>query len=201
LFILTGAGFSGFWYHLGLLQGSPNLHQQDFYCYSSGCLSLVLAFLNSTVDNTYDTSYSIQQAWLQGNITRYDMVDWFLQDVVFPVYEMNFLPRIHVLVTTASQGVHIETASSLEELKDLLIKTTWIPYVTGEGVMSGEEDYYLDGGFSRVLHPTCETNLRVPVTWKTTIHTLDPGFDRETALDFWRMGRLQSVQNPVFSTV
>jgi len=35
----TGAGFSGFWFHLGRLQSIPNLRDHDFYCYSSGCLS------------------------------------------------------------------------------------------------------------------------------------------------------------------
>ena len=44
----TGAGFPGFWYHLGFLQdnlrldgGNQDYHEdddQEFYCYSSGCL-------------------------------------------------------------------------------------------------------------------------------------------------------------------
>ena len=38
-FTVTGAGFPGFWFHLGLLQDNPSLRECDFYCYSSGCLS------------------------------------------------------------------------------------------------------------------------------------------------------------------
>lgn len=37
---VPGSGFSGFWFHLGVLQKlSHKLHDYDFYCYSSGCLS------------------------------------------------------------------------------------------------------------------------------------------------------------------
>ena len=35
----VGAGFPGFWFHLGLLQSLPTLKEHDFYCFSSGCLS------------------------------------------------------------------------------------------------------------------------------------------------------------------
>lgn len=40
LFIsFLGSGFSGVWFHLGFLQALPSIHNHDFYCYSSGCLS------------------------------------------------------------------------------------------------------------------------------------------------------------------
>ena len=187
----TGSGFSGFWYHLGLLQSSPDLHNRDYYCYSSGCLSLVLAFWNTTLDDTFDACFQLQQAWLDGNITRYDLVNGFLDHFMSAstLDHMNILSRLHILVTTASTGVHIETATSLAELRDLLIKTTWIPYVTGEGILQQTQDYYLDGGFSRSLHPVCEQTLTVPLTWKTGLYTLDPSFEKSTAVEFWSMGQ------------
>lgn len=192
LFSMKGSGFSGFWYHLGLLdQMSDDLHQYEFYCYSSGCLSLVLAFMNVTVERAFDTSYSIQQAWLQGNISRYQMVEWFLDDLLEGHHEPTFLPRIAVLLTSAKKGVEIQSATNLSELRTLLKKTTWIPFVTGQGVMMHEDDFYIDGGFSRVLHPECERTLPVPFTWKTLIYTLDPSFNRETALNFWSMGNMR----------
>jgi hypothetical protein len=36
---VPGSGFSGVWFHLGFLQALPSVHNHDFYCYSSGCLS------------------------------------------------------------------------------------------------------------------------------------------------------------------
>ena len=200
-----GGGFAGFWYHLGVFQGlTEELQKFEYYCYSSGCLSLVLAFMNANFETTFGTCRDIQQSWRVGNISRYDMVDWFVDELVTTsptaAKELDFLNKINVLVTTAKDGVQMRKAQDLQELKDLLIKTTWIPYVTGKGILKQtvnattmfgahhQEESFVDGGFSRNLHPACEKNINVPVTWKTTIHSLDPSFDRETALHFWRMG-------------
>jgi hypothetical protein len=69
------------------------------------------------------------------------------------------------------------------------LKTTWIPFVTGRGVLADDGGHYLDGGFSRVLHPKCDHEVYVPVTWNTFIHTLNPGFDRKLVNEFWEMGQ------------
>lgn len=34
-----GGGFSGFWFHLGLLQSIDKVEDYDYYCFSSGCFS------------------------------------------------------------------------------------------------------------------------------------------------------------------
>jgi hypothetical protein len=190
---LAGAGFSGFWYHLGLFQSVPNLKDYDYYCYSSGCLSLLLAFLNTTVDSAYETCSSIQTSSLAGNLSQYELVDYFLDEFAPESVESavleDFLPRLNVLVTTANAGVEIQTPTNRRELVDLLVKTTWIPFVTGRGVMVDDDGHYLDGGFSRVLHPKCDHEVYVPVTWNTFIHTLNPGFDRRLVNEFWEMGQ------------
>jgi hypothetical protein len=191
--VLLGAGFSGFWFHLGLFQSVPNLKDYDYYCYSSGCLSLLLAFLNTTVDSAYETCSSIQTSSLAGNLSQYEMVDYFLDEFAPESVESavleDFLPRLNVLVTTANAGVDIQTPTNRRELIDLLVKTTWIPFVTGRGVLTDDDGHYLDGGFSRVLHPKCDHEVYVPVTWNTFIHTLNPGFDRKLVNEFWEMGQ------------
>lgn len=194
---LKGAGFSGFWYHMGLWASSRALMDDyDYYCYSSGCLSLLLAFMNTTVDTAYSTSLSIQEAWMDGNMTRYDMVDSFLEDLVAEDAAdriEHFLPRLTILLTTAGNGVEMRKASDRQELVDLLIKTTWIPLFTGNGILQKDGEAYLDGGFSRVLHPPCEFTARVPVTFNTFIHSLNPGLRRETVFELYEMGRATSL--------
>ena len=189
----TGSGFSGFWYHLGLFQGLD--HQQtnfDYYCYSSGCLSLVLAFLNTTMDETADACYDIQDRWIDGTLSRYSLVMHFVERLVTPSDVDRITPildRLNILVTSTSQGVEILKPSNRAELIDLLIKTTWIPTVTGRGMLRQGGDRYLDGGFSRVLHPPCNHTISVPTTWTTFVHSLNPGLGRETVQQLWELGK------------
>jgi hypothetical protein len=131
---------------------------------------------------------------MAGNMSQYEMVDYFLEEfapesVESVVLLEDFLPRLNVLVTTPNNGVEIRTPTNRTELVDLLIKTTWIPFVTGRGILADDDGHYLDGGFSRVLHPKCDHEVHVPITWNMFIHTLNPGFDRDLVYEFWEMGR------------
>ena len=46
---IPGAGFSGFFYTLGrlntLLHGAIDQHEDEYYCFSAGCLALVASFM------------------------------------------------------------------------------------------------------------------------------------------------------------
>jgi hypothetical protein len=102
----------------------------------------------------------------------------------------SFLPRIKVLVTTMSDGFRVEEPQDIHHLKELIIRTTWVPYLTGWGFLSDAQsnDIYLDGGFSRMLHPPCETSLHLPLIWETLIHTFSPGLTSNQVLDLWMAG-------------
>lgn len=244
--MLEGSGFSGFWYHLGLfhsmfdgdlsISGSVVHPETNYYCYSSGCLSLLISSLalstsNATksisiVDTAYDAAMQSQKSWLSGQASQYDIVTIFLQRVILdPIKSgiidetefLKFLPRLHIIVTTGIDGAQIRRATTVTELIYLLRKTTWIPFITGQGFgrdninakdqsncedcdfLSSKErnllstsqrysDWFLDGGFSRVLHPTCQHTISVPTTWKTTINGFNRGMSYETVMELWRMG-------------
>jgi hypothetical protein len=216
LLLFAGSGFAGFWYHLGTLhQMHDDLHDYDYYCYSSGCLSVVLSFMNTTVDSAAQTALHLQDSWRSGRLSSYDLVHHFLQALVPEEHDYSmrhFLPRIKVLVTTANDGVQVREAANRQELVDLLIKTTWIPFVTGQGVVRYSDDdsidntnnsnstgrnrgvgdsrgdVYLDGGFSRRLHPPCRYSIHVPTKWSTIVHTLNPGLSDVRLKQFWDMG-------------
>jgi len=218
-----------------------------YYCYSSGCLSLIVAHLNTSVDDTYSACQSLQNRWLNGSLSRYDLVSQFLEELLpldvdgttdsphmlaangtttmTTTRRMvhtgtaadasgsssgwhRFLSRLHVLVTTTSgQGVEAVTARNREHLVDLLLQTTWIPLVTGRGLAEGQslspednpegghppslrQPRFLDGGFSRALHPECQYTVRVPNTWESVLYTLHPGMDQLQAYRLWEHGNM-----------
>jgi hypothetical protein len=203
----AGAGFSGFWYHLGLFSGA-DLRERDFYCYSSGCLGLVLAAARVDVEDVVAVASSVQSAWRNGQLSRYDIVDVFLRELLstekcaFKARNISciiqslhsFLPRLHILVTTLDKNggmePHVRTATTHTELIRLLKQTTHIPWVTGPAVAGA-----LDGGFSRAWHPACETVVTVPPTWPVMLHSLNPGLDRDVAATLYKMGVNDSVMN------
>lgn len=204
----TGAGFTGFWYHLGLFERlDHDRGGYDYYCYSSGCLSLVLSFLNTTVDEAYGACHALQTDWRRGNRSRFDLVPALLDRLLAaPRAEVLLrprLPRLHVLLTSARRGLAVRRPTDAAELRELLLRTTWIPAVTGRGVRRGvggdgawgeddDGDAYLDGGFSRVLHPPCRHTVRVPADWTSFLHGLNPGLGRDAVYELWEMGRRAS---------
>ena len=152
--------------------------------------------MNTSVDTAFDTCQDIQTLWKKGHISSFEMVNLFLDRLVPEETEQlqHFLPRINVLVTTASKGAEVHQPSSREDLVDLMVKTTWIPFVTGQGILKDDNDErFLDGGFSRRLHPKCQHSAFVPITWRTFIHTLNPGFGKRTAYKLFDMGQSHSL--------
>ena len=183
-----------------------------------------------SVDDVYEKAYGIQQSWLAGNMTRFEIVEEFLQNLfeesdkednqiheiinangtTFDDYEQQqqncsinhsgrieqLLPKLKILVTSRGNGVEVIQPRTRSELVAALKQTTWIPFVTGEGVMRPDseketamEEFYLDGGFSRVLHPECAYDLRVPNTWVNMMYTLHPGMSQGQVNELWEAGR------------
>eukprot|EP00536_Pseudo-nitzschia_multiseries_P016504 jgi/Psemu1/292569/fgenesh1_pg.1135_\ len=195
---VPGGGFSGFWFHLGYLHALAgddrrDLHDYDYYCYSAGCLSVLSVFLNRSLEEVYDAALASQNAWNNGTQNRFEIVDYFFEQLVPPEDDLDalfFLPRIKILVTTASEGYRVLESRNRNELKENIRKTTWVPYLTGWGWFSRNNDneVYLDGGFSRVLHPRCEVEWNLPLIWETLIHTFSPGLSLEQVQTLWKTG-------------
>lgn len=166
---------------------------------SSNCIftGILSVFLNRSLDQVSEAAFAAQVAWTSGNRSRFELVDYFFDAVVPPENEHAFytkleksLPRMKVLVSTSSEGFKIIEPTNRQELKDRIIKTTWLPYLTGWGIHRDDQDgtFYVDGGFSRILHPTCETSLSLPMIWDTWVHTFNPGLDRKQVYGLWKAG-------------
>lgn len=178
---------------------------------SSFLLPAILSvFMNRSLDEVSEAAFAAQRSWTSGHQSRFELVESFFDDLVPPHLDLNgtavvnledatassFLPRIKVLVTTFSDGFRVEEAQTREELRDLIVKTTWVPYLTGWGFSADEREVFLDGGFSRLLHPTCETELHLPLIWETLIHTFSPGLTRNQVNSLWNAGHTYNYKLP-----
>ena len=86
-----------------------------------------MAMMNTTLETATDRTLAIQALWKEGHISRYELVDRFIDDLFLSAEDATaFAKRVHILVTTATHGVTIKNASNATELKELLIKTTWM---------------------------------------------------------------------------
>lgn len=183
-------------------------------------LGILPVFLNHSLEHVYDAALASQNAWKRGHRSRFEIVDYFLEELLPPVPErdcaenktrthwaqneqsscaddLDFLPRIKILVTTPwdDDGYAVLEPKSRSELIEYIKKTTWVPYLTGEGIRMTEHDesnqqrVYLDGGFSRTLHPKCDAEWHLPIMWETLVHTFSPGLTRDQVQSLWEGGK------------
>ena len=85
--------------------------------------------MNTPVDQVIDSGVALQDAMKSGSLNRFELVDKFFDDIVpknSTVSLEDFLPRLKILVTTLGDGVRISQATNRDELKDLIVKTTWV---------------------------------------------------------------------------
>lgn len=180
---------SGFFYTLGRLQAfhddnysitSP-LHYYDYHCFSAGCLALVTSLSKIPIDTVVELAHQSRDRWISGEISRYDVVEYFVDKLISNVegeYDTNLsevveknasigarsiecgkcqtnttqeidnstiqcllfnsrmynlqhtLPRIHVITSAWDKkyglSEHTRTPSSIQQLRRMLIQTTWM---------------------------------------------------------------------------
>lgn len=159
--------------------------------------------MNKSLEEVSQAAFAAQNAWTSGNRSRFELVDHFFDSLVpkeGDVFEhselMRTIPRIKVLVTTLSGKFEVVEASNREELKESIIHTTWVPYLTGWGIPASVDGdsggvrgvAYVDGGFSKFWHPQCETRLDLPLIWDTLVHTFNPALDQRQVQSLWLAG-------------
>lgn len=163
---IPGAGFSGFWYSIGRLHALKEKQQQQhpedlhYDCFSAGCLGAVVTVLNQTVDDVLDIAIESQQLWQNGKISRFEIVEFFVNGILTTYkeavigghksnldhIEVNDLPWVQELsnIWIATTGrwanddknqidaftmktyYYSRQATNFQQLKELLIQTTWM---------------------------------------------------------------------------
>jgi len=200
---IPGAGFSGFFYTLGRLQVLADMNSSlsyDYYCFSAGCLALMTHMLEVPKHSVIEMAYSSRNRYISGEISRYDVVENFVNGLLdkdaamqtntsIPYNErirrlQDVLPRINVITSTWDKYSFIisqrqEKPTSVNHLKRMLLETTYIPLITGDSLGILDEDqnfrYHNDGAFAGLLQ-----SLLV------TTELFDPSKYRHSLLLPWR---------------
>lgn len=88
----------------------------------------------------------------------------------------------------------VHSPTTYSSLINFLQQTTHIPWLTGPITTDGDDEVIIDGGFSRISHPVCSTQISVPATWSTMIHSLNPGLDPKVAKELFYQGMTDALQ-------
>jgi len=133
-----------------------------------------------------ESALRIQSSWRNGDLSRYSVATEFVDELldingtevlgIGSGEEETWLEHVNVLTTTWYGGVKISKAKDRRELRELLLKTSFIPFATGWG---GNRDGELDGGFSLLFHPRCKHGIYLPPTFDMIVNILNVnmGFD------------------------
>lgn len=160
---------------------------EQFYCFSAGCLALTSSLLNKTLEEVSNSARDCQQRWLQGNLDTFSVsakfVDLLLYEGVGGFVDddrkEDWLQQINVMTTLWWGFPKITRPSSRKELRELLIKSSHIPFATGWGLHRGGE---LDGGLSWLLHPSCDRTVLPPATWDVLSNVLNVNMGEDLLL-------------------
>jgi len=209
---VPGAGFSGYWFTLGRLKSIPDPASKSYYCYSAGCLGVVATLADKSMQEMSDLAFGVQRKWKEGTLDRYDVVSHFVDGLLFdsgideqesnamknataPIMsDANLLSKINV-ITTAKEimGVRsvIRTPQSIDELRDMLLHTTWIPWATGDGLWAEDDwtgHHHMDGAFSATTHPRCTHHLGLPFMLDLFLNILNVNLGRDKVEKYWNAG-------------
>mmetsp|Transcript_21839 Transcript_21839/g.41098 ORF Transcript_21839/g.41098 Transcript_21839/m.41098 type:complete len:259 (+) Transcript_21839:56-832(+) len=215
---VPGAGFSGFWYSFGRIKSLENAKDQNYYCFSAGCLAISAHYLDKDFESVADTALKIQNSWRVGDLSRYSVATEFVDTLLSSTttddgsissssssssdslsrngssdlaigsdseVEEEWLSHVNVLTTTWYGGVKISVASNRRELREMLLKTSFIPFATGWG---GNRDGELDGGFSLLFHPRCRKGIFLPPTLEMLMNILNVNMGFETVEKLYAEG-------------
>ena len=206
---VPGAGFSGYWFTLGRLKSIPDPASKSYYCYSAGCLGVVATLADKSMQEMSDLAFGVQRKWKEGALDRYDVVSHFVDGLLFdsgiknataPIMsDANLLSKINVITSSkAIMGVRsvIRTPQSIDELRDMLLHTTWIPWATGDGlwvedVLTG--NHHMDGAFSATTHPRCSHHLGLPFMLDLFLNILNVNLGRDKVEKYWNAGVLLGI--------
>jgi|NOAtaT_6_FD_contig_81_74274_length_1114_multi_3_in_0_out_0_1 hypothetical protein len=196
---VPGAGFSGFFFMLGRLQSLPSSSQKNYYCFSAGCLGVVATLIsNYTAEEVTDLAFQIQKQWSNGELSRYDLTEAFVNKLLPPHYDESFsstdlLSKVNIITTVSSSASilsqHVRTAKTVSQLREMLVQTTWIPFLTGWGL---SKNGHYDGAFAQYLggyQSPYDVSLDLPLMWADLmLNQMNPKLSINQTLKYYSAG-------------
>ncbi len=148
-------GISGFWYTLSKLQ---NFKNEEYFCASSGCLSVVAKDLN--INDVYNIAKKTKDKYNSFTDIKNDFIDKLIVNV-------HKLPNV-TIVTMNNLGYCIERKpKNKKELKTLLIKTTDVPILTKNTFRE------IDGILCYYYLNRCKYTISLPLNYKFLTNLLN----------------------------
>jgi hypothetical protein len=193
---VPGGGFSGFWFTLGRLRSIPDPETKNFYCYSAGCLGVVATLSNYTMEEMYYIASNIQSRWKRGDVDHFDVVETFLDDLLFGdrsnsslFGDEDLLSRLNIITTVKGNwfGLNavVRKPESLENLHEMLLQTTWIPYATGRDLWLKD---HMDGAFTVAQHPKCEHDVGLAPDFDLIANVVNVNLGHDKVEKFYNAG-------------
>jgi hypothetical protein len=162
------------------------------------------------MEEMWNIAYNIQNQWKFGQISRYDVVPAFVDELLYgpgrhrtnsnsSLYEevqshdlrlqQVDLSSLHI-ITTMRDGwwgmkTSIRTPDSVVELRAMLIQTTWIPFAIGGNLWY---EGHMDGAFTTLYHPSCEHTVGLELDWDLYANVLNVNLGRDRVENFWNKG-------------
>ena len=201
---VPGGGFSGFWYTLGRLNSIEDPLSKKYYCYSAGCLGAVTMLGNITMESAHAYAVDAQTRWSQGYLSRYDVTTSFVDNLLYgsdvkeavtpenlrPAFrDERILSTLQIITSKRNDNggvkVAIRTPMNADELKEMLLQTTWIPFAINRDLWHEE---HMDGAFTLIEHPWCTTKLGYGFDWDLILNSLNVNLAKDKAKLLWQKG-------------
>lgn len=201
---VPGGGFSGFWFTLGRLNSIEEPLNKKYYCYSAGCLGVVAMLSNVTMESAYGYAAGAQKRWQRGELSRYDVTETFVNGLLYDYEDIGAVssavtrpafedPRILStlrIITSERKGslcvkAAIRTPQNVNELKDMLLQTTWIPFAISRDLWHKQ---HMDGAFTIREHPRCPKSLGYALDWDIILNALNVNLSYDKVALLWKKG-------------
>ena len=145
---------------------------------------------NNVKDHNITGNSSRQQALSSATTT----VDDSSIAAATPLRDPHVLSTLHIITTKKKTKPHsfgiemeIRSPTNVEELHEMLLQTTWIPFVTGNGLWRNGR---MDGGLTYLGHPTCDVSATLPLHNLDLLwNSLNVNLGASDVEQFWQSGR------------
>jgi hypothetical protein len=170
----------------------------------------VASLRNFTLDETLDIALNIQSRWKSGEIKRHDVVGEFVDTLVnttsstksslLSLQDSHVLERMHVITTVKESlfGIktHVRSPRTSEELREMLLQTTWIPFAVGHSLWHTDSTTgksHMDGAFTMPFHPKTTHFLGLPLSPEILLNVVNVNIGLEKVKQFWKAGMARGV--------
>ena len=159
--IIHGGGITGFWNILGKLKKVDFKNFSKIYCYSSGCLALIIKQnkyenINNIINKTIELKKEVYKNYSNFYNLRSNFINFLIDD-----YHKANSNNSFSIISSNRYGRCIVNKYSLNilnktNIKEVMLDSSYIPMITG---YLNEHRKAYDGAFCHLDFPNCKYNI------------------------------------------